>query len=92
MSERLLIANACLSTDHPSGSPLTGGSNQKPSGPSKDRRIMMLATTITGSVLTGLLLGWFLDRHFDTAPRFTVGLSFLFLVSGMYQLIKEASR
>lgn len=64
----------------------------KPQGPSSDRRLMLLSTTLAGSVLAGVGFGYFLDRYLGTTPRWTAILGFLFLASGMYQLIKEASR
>lgn len=62
------------------------------SGPSSDRRVALLASTLAGSVIAGVGFGFLLDRYLDTTPRWTAILGFVFLASGMYQLIKEASR
>lgn len=54
--------------------------------------MMLLATTLSGSVVAGVGLGYLIDRAAGTAPRWTAILGFVFLATGMYQLIKESSR
>ena len=50
------------------------------------------AWLMAGSMLFGVGLGYALDRHFGTSPRWTIVLSMIFLVVGVYLTIREASR
>lgn len=50
------------------------------------------AWLMAGSILFGVGLGYALDLHFGTSPRWTIVLSMLFLVVGVYLTIREASR
>ena len=50
------------------------------------------AWMMAGSIMFGLGLGYALDRHYGTSPRWTITLSMIFLVVGVYQTIREANR
>ena len=43
-------------------------------------RFLALGLQIAGSIIGGLLLGWYTDRYFDTEPLFTS----LFTLGGFY--------
>ena len=44
---------------------------------------------VAGSVVGGMLLGDYLDRHLGSGPWFTVGLVFAGMVFGMVRVIRE---
>lgn len=48
------------------------------------------AFTLIGSVLLGLGIGYVVDRLRDTAPRWTIICTLLFLVAGFYHVVKDA--
>jgi len=50
------------------------------------------AWLMAGSIMFGTGLGYALDRHYGTSPRWTIILSMIFLVVGVYQTIREANR
>ncbi len=50
------------------------------------------AYTLVGSVVAGLGIGWLIDHSAGTSPKWTVGLTMLFLGVGLYQLVREALR
>ena len=47
--------------------------------------------TLLASVLLGLGLGYAVDVWLDTTPACTVGGALLFIVAGLYQVVKEFS-
>lgn len=60
--------------------------------PAPPQRGIGAAWLMAGSMALGVGLGLALDRHFGTSPRWTIGMSMLFLVVGVYQTIREANR
>jgi F0F1-type ATP synthase assembly protein I len=50
---------------------------------------MGLVTTMTGSILAGVLLGSWLDRRLGTEPLLTAGLALAGLVGGATQLSRS---
>jgi F0F1-type ATP synthase assembly protein I len=48
--------------------------------------------TLVASVILGLGLGYAVDLWLDTAPWCSVGGALLFIVAGLYQVVKEAQR
>lgn len=50
------------------------------------------AWLMAGSIMFGTGLGYAVDRHYGTSPRWTIILSMIFLVVGVYQTIREANR
>jgi len=72
----------------PDGSDPGSGSKPPPvPGRGLGAPYMMLA-----SVLLGVGIGYALDRHFLTSPRWTAGLGMLGIVVGIYHAVREASR
>ncbi len=53
---------------------------------------MGAAWALTGGLLAGMALGWWLDRKFDTAPALLVGGMVLGLVAGMAEVARVAFR
>jgi F0F1-type ATP synthase assembly protein I len=47
---------------------------------------------LVGALVIGFVIGWLIDRRFDTAPWWTVGLTAAFIVAGLYQVVKEYSK
>ncbi len=70
----------------PSGKP-----TEKPTGRGSSKGFRMMSTMV-GSVLTGLLLGIGIDHAAGTKPLWTGILGILFVLAGMYQMIREANR
>jgi hypothetical protein len=71
------------------------GRQSSPSGPAggpSPQRGAGAGYLMVGSILLGVGLGWLLDHHYGTSPRWTVALSMLFLGVGIYQTIREANR
>lgn len=52
---------------------------------------LALASTMSGSILAGLLLGTWLDARLGSAPYLTGGLALLGLVSGAMYLARRAT-
>jgi hypothetical protein len=48
------------------------------------------AWMVLGAAPSGLLIGWFIDRSYGTAPWWMLGLSLLFLAASLYQLVKDS--
>jgi uncharacterized membrane protein len=44
------------------------------------------------AVLLGVGIGYALDRHYLTTPRWTAGLGLLGIAVGLYHAVREASR
>lgn len=53
-------------------------------------RLAGLGFELAGSIVGGVAIGWWLDRHFGTSPRWTVVLGGVGLVGGFYNLIRTA--
>ena len=47
---------------------------------------------MVAAILFGVGVGYLLDKHYGTSPRWTIVLSMAFLVVGIYQTIREASK
>ena len=77
-----------LATEPTSGGAPQDQPRQTPTPP----RGIGAAWLMAGSMVLGVGLGLALDRHFGTSPRWTLVLSLTFMVVGMYQTIREASR
>ena len=45
--------------------------------------------TLVASVIIGLGLGYWIDTSFGTQPWWTVGGALLFIIAGLYQVVKE---
>ena len=74
--------------DHPASAPSDGGGKPPPNPYSGVGAAYVLA----GSVLVGLGIGWLIDRNTGATPKWTVGMTMLFLGVGLYQMVKEALR
>ncbi len=74
----------------PGGAPSTGDDGDKP--PTNPYSGMGSAYTLAGSVVAGLLIGWLIDRSTGASPKWTVGMTMLFLGVGLYHLVREAFR
>jgi F0F1-type ATP synthase assembly protein I len=48
------------------------------------------AWMVLGAAPSGLLIGWFIDRSYGTAPWWMLGLSLTFLAASLYQLVKDS--
>lgn len=48
------------------------------------------AWMVLGAAPSGLLIGYFIDRAYGTAPWWMLGLSLTFLAVSLYQLVKDA--
>jgi len=53
-------------------------------------RLAGLGFELAGSIVGGVAIGWWLDRHLGTAPRWTAVLGGVGLVGGFYNLIRTA--
>lgn len=53
-------------------------------------RLAGLGMELAGAVVGGCLLGYWLDRHFETAPRWLVICASIGVVGGLYNLIRQA--
>jgi F0F1-type ATP synthase assembly protein I len=85
-----ILLGASLSTERPS--PVRPGGTRPPADPRSQRRILLLAAGMTGSVAGGMILGYFIDQRYDTEPRWTVILGITCLASALYQLVRESLR
>lgn len=47
---------------------------------------------MAAAILFGVGVGYLLDKHYGTSPRWTIALSMVFLVVGVYQTIREANK
>lgn len=82
---------AVLAADPAQEDPSTAKAAGSPRG-SSPQRGAGAAWLMAGSMLLGAGLGYLLDHHYATSPRWTVALSMVFLAVGMYQTIREANR
>ncbi|MBA3709490.1 MAG: AtpZ/AtpI family protein [Planctomycetes bacterium] len=55
---------------------------------SASRGLVVATSTIVGSVLTGLGIGYLIDRAAGTSPRWTVAMLVLFVAGGLYAMIR----
>ena len=55
-------------------------------------RSFALFWDFVGSVLAGALIGWLIDRQFDTEPYWTLGLLLLGVVGGFVRLVSALRR
>jgi hypothetical protein len=73
-------------------SPAPPSSEGGPTPPNAPYSGVGAAYTLAGSVVAGLIIGWLIDRSTGASPKWTVGMTMLFLVVGLYQLVREALR
>jgi F0F1-type ATP synthase assembly protein I len=50
-------------------------------------QLTSVAYEFLGSILVGALLGYFFDRHFDTAPWGLIALTLLGTSTGLYRMV-----
>ena len=50
-------------------------------------QLTSVAYEFLGSILAGALLGYFFDRHFETAPWGLIGLTLLGTTTGLYRMV-----
>jgi ATP synthase protein I len=55
-------------------------------------RAFALFWDFVGTVLAGAVVGWFVDRWFDTEPYGTLGLLILGVVGGFLRLVSSLRR
>jgi F0F1-type ATP synthase assembly protein I len=55
-------------------------------------RAFALFWDFVGTVLAGAVVGWFVDRWFDTEPYWTLGLLILGVVGGFVRLVSSLRR
>jgi ATP synthase protein I len=55
-------------------------------------RSFALFWDFVGTVLAGAVVGWFIDRQFDTEPYWTLGLLILGVVGGFVRLVASLRR
>ena len=55
-------------------------------------RSFALFWDFVGTVLAGALVGWLIDRRFDTEPYWTLGLLILGVVGGFIRLVRSLRR
>ncbi len=76
--------------------PAESGKSPVAPGPAKNSKAWGLAFSlgweITGSVLGGVFIGWWLDSKFDTDPWLTLLGAMLGITVALYQLIKISSK
>ncbi len=76
--------------DRPTGGGASGGPGEQPQrNPNSG---VAAAYTLAGSVVAGLGIGLLIDRKAGTAPKWTIGMTLLFLGVGLYHLVREAFR
>ncbi|HYC94264.1 MAG TPA: AtpZ/AtpI family protein [Sphingomicrobium sp.] len=67
------------------------GQARKPADANEQLGQRVLSTLI-GGMLGGALVGWVLDRIFDTAPTLMIALIVLGTAGGFWSIVKMASR
>ena len=67
-----------------------GDDGKKPSDRHGWQRGFANAWMVLGAAPSGLLIGYFIDRAYGTAPWWMLGLSLLFLALSLYQLVKDS--
>ncbi len=50
------------------------------------------AWMVLGAAPAGCLIGYFIDKAYDSTPLWMIILSFLFLAVSLYQLIKDSNK
>lgn len=45
--------------------------------------------TLAGGLVVGLGIGWVIDASFDTKPLWTICGALLFMLAGLYQVVKD---
>lgn len=55
-------------------------------------RSFALFWDFVGTVLAGAVVGWLVDRRFDTEPYWTLGLLLLGVVGGFIRLVRSLRR
>ena len=55
-------------------------------------RLAGLGLELAASIAGGALLGWWIDRQLDSAPKALITLSAVGIVGGLYNLIRAALR
>jgi F0F1-type ATP synthase assembly protein I len=55
-------------------------------------RLIGALYTMIGALALGVGGGWAIDRHFGTAPGWTVGLAMVGMIVGFYHLVRETMR
>ncbi len=70
-----------------------GERRQPPAAPSGVGRSRGLAsaTLLIVALVVGVGLGWAIDRQFDSAPWWTVGVASLCIVAGLWRVLKGSS-
>lgn len=63
---------------------------QKNAGKQSWQRGFANAWMVLGAAPSGLLIGYFVDRAYGTAPWWMLGLSLTFLAVSLYQLVKDS--
>jgi F0F1-type ATP synthase assembly protein I len=53
---------------------------------------MNVGYTMLASILVGIGIGYSLDVWLDQLPWWTIGCSSFFIIAGLYQVVKEASK
>ncbi|MDA3963782.1 MAG: AtpZ/AtpI family protein [Planctomycetota bacterium] len=52
-------------------------------------RGLVAGYTLGGGLVVGLVIGYALDSHFGTKPLWTVSTALLFMLAGLYQVVKD---
>lgn len=55
-------------------------------------RVASLGSTLLASLLLGLGVGWMIDRSCDSFPWGMTISSLVFIIAGLYQVVKEVLR
>ena len=55
-------------------------------------RSFALIWDFAGTVLAGAVIGWIIDRRFDTEPYWTLGLLIFGVVGGFVRLVRSSRR
>jgi len=55
-------------------------------------RMAGLGMELTGAVVGGVAIGWWIDRQLGSSPKATLGGGLIGIVGGLYNLLKAALR
>jgi len=55
-------------------------------------RLSGLGMELTGAVLGGVAIGWWIDRQLGSSPKATLSGGLVGIVGGLYNLLKTALR
>ena len=55
-------------------------------------RALAAGYTLVGGLVVGLGIGWLIDDWRGSSPAWTVGCAVMFLLIGLYQVVKDALR